>query len=283
MIYRAYAKINLGLRVLHKRPDGYHEIETIFQQIDLFDTLQFSSRRQGIHLSCDSPDLPTDKGNLVYRAAELLQRQCKTMVGCKIYLQKKIPMGAGLGGGSSDAAATLKALNQLWSLNMSQDQLQQLASQLGADVPFFIRGGSALAKGRGEILQPISLPTDYYGVLIYPNISISTKWVYENGTFDLTNTIKNSKFYSLSSFIHEPMEWQEHLNNDLQPIVFNRFPFLHSILQQLKEEGAFYTSMSGSGSSLFGLFAYRQKAERALEKINTNYTRLLFRPVADSQ
>ncbi|MBN2357669.1 4-(cytidine 5'-diphospho)-2-C-methyl-D-erythritol kinase [candidate division KSB1 bacterium] len=281
MHWRAFAKINLGLWVLYKRPDGFHEIETIFQQISLHDTLRFTPRSRGILLHCDPPVLPTDERNLVVRAAALLQRRTNTAAGCAIHLNKVIPKGAGLGGGSSDGATTLKALNQLWALNLPQTRLLEIAAELGSDVPFFIRGGSAIGSGRGEVLQPITIPTGYWGVLVYPNLSISTRWVYENGNFDLTKTLKNSKFYGLANHIDSLADWQSHLQNDLQVVVFNKYPFLQLILEQLKQMGAFFTGMSGSGSSLFGLFTHRRQALQAMEQVNKEYTQFLFHPLTE--
>jgi 4-diphosphocytidyl-2-C-methyl-D-erythritol kinase len=282
MLCHAHAKINLGLRILGRRPDGYHEIETLFQEISLHDTLEAHERPRGITLSCSRTDLPVNEKNLVYRAAALLQRTCGVEIGCDLALEKRIPMGAGLGGGSSDAAAALKSLNLLWQLGLSQARLLELAGQLGSDVPFFILGGAALGRGRGEQLQPVRIFQDYWGVLIYPNLYVSTQWVYHSGTFDLTKSMKSSKLHSLTSYANAPAEWETALINDLQPVVFQKYPHLQLILRQLKEHGAFHASMSGSGSSLFGLFAREDQAMLAMQQTGSSYASYLFQPVSPS-
>ncbi len=276
--YRACAKINIGLSILGKRPDGYHDIETIFQEISLHDTLTFTSQEQGIQLTCTDPSLPVDETNLVFRAALLLQ-QSGAASGCRIHLQKRIPSGAGLGGGSSDAATTLRALNQIWGMHLTTQDLMILGAQLGSDVPFFLLGGAALGKGRGEILQPLRMPQNYHGVLIYPNLAVSTRWVYENANFDLTKSLKNSKFYSLTSFVNEMDAWDIHLKNDLEPVVFNKYPQLPVLLDQFRRQGAFYAHMSGSGSAVFGLFSEQKVAQQALESFDCTLQRFLFHAI----
>jgi len=282
MLCQAHAKINLGLRILGRRPDGYHEIETLFQEISLHDTLEIRERPQGIALTCSRPDLPVNEKNLVHRAASLLLRNCGAGRGCDLALEKRIPVGAGLGGGSSDAAATLKGLNQLWQLGLSEGRLLELAGQLGSDVPFFILGGAAVGRGRGEQLQPLRIFDDYWGVLIYPNLYISTQWVYQSGNFDLTKTIKSSKLHSLTSYANAPAEWETVLINDLQSVVFRKYPHLQLILRRLKKHGAFYACMSGSGSSLFGLFAREDQAVLAMQQTDSSYASHLFQPVGSS-
>lgn len=280
--YSAYAKINLGLRILGKRPDGYHELETLFQEISVRDVLTIARQPVGITVGCSDPQIPVDEGNLAWRAAALLQRVAGISDGCNIQIKKNIPVGAGLGGGSSDAAAALKALNAIWELHWPADRLLELAAELGSDVPFFIRGGSQLGRGRGERLTPMTLPLGYWGVLIYPNLPVSTKWAYENATFDLTKTNKNSKFYSLTSSVDTISDWEAHLVNDLEPVVFNKYPHLQQITGRLKRAGAFYARMSGSGSSLFGLFDDKSDALSALASTEHGYTTFLFHPVAGS-
>ncbi len=275
----AYAKINIGLALLGKRADGYHEIETIFQQISICDTLHFARQEQGIALTCSDPGLPLDEGNLVFRAARLLQQRGEITSGCQIHLEKRIPMGAGLGGGSSDAATTLRVLNRMWQLHWPAETLTDLAAQLGSDVPFFIRGGAAWGRGRGEILEALQMPDNYWGVLIYPHIVVSTRWVYENVNFDLTKTLKNSKFYSLTSFVNQLDLWDIHFKNDLEYVVFNRYPQLALLVDRFRRQGAFYARMSGSGSAVFGLFSEKKAALRALESSDKSMYCHLFHPV----
>lgn len=276
---KAYAKINLSLRVLGKRSDGYHELETIFQQISLYDQLFFSPAANGITLTCDQAECPADERNIVYRAAALVQQHGGTALGVRIRLEKKIPLGAGLGGGSSDAAATLRALQQMWHLHFDEALLHQLAVQLGADVPFFLHGGAALATGVGEKLHPVALPQNYWGVLIYPGFPISTAWVYQNLKLDLTKLSKSSKFYSLTDLGNDITLWQDQFVNDLEKVVFKEYPELDHLRDQLATAGAFLSRMSGSGSSIFGLFDSRARAERALLGVGTSYQRFLFSPI----
>jgi len=278
--YSAYAKVNLGLRVLGRREDGYHELETIFQEISVRDVLTIAVQPEGITIGCSDPVIPVDEGNLAWRAADLLRRSAGIGLGCNIQIKKNIPTGAGLGGGSSDAAATLKALNREWGLHWPLERLLPLAAELGSDVPFFLRGGCALGRGRGEILQPLAIPQGWWGVLVYPNLTISTRWVYENANFDLTKSLKNSKFYSLTGFADKLSDWDIHLVNDLEPVVFNKYPYLKKLVDGFKRAGAFYARMSGSGSAIFGLFLDKSDALSALAGTESSHTTFLFHPVA---
>jgi 4-diphosphocytidyl-2-C-methyl-D-erythritol kinase len=280
--YSAYAKINLGLHILGVREDGYHELETIFQEISVRDVITVAAQRSGIVVGCSNPAIPTDESNLAWRAAALMQKKAGISSGCIIQIKKNIPAGAGLGGGSSDAATTLKALNEIWGIDWPLHELLPLAAELGSDVPFFIRGGTALGRGRGEMLEPLTIPRAYWGVLIYPNLSISTKWVYENATFDLTKSLKNSKFYSLTSFVDALSDWDIRLTNDLEPVVFNKYPHLKQLAERFKQAGAFYAHMSGSGSAVFGLFLDKSTALSALTATDSTYTSFLFHPIAGS-
>ncbi|NLP12567.1 4-(cytidine 5'-diphospho)-2-C-methyl-D-erythritol kinase [bacterium] len=277
---KAYAKINLCLRVLGRRPDGYHELETLFQQIDLCDTLLFSEADQALTVTTSHADCPADEKNIVYRAADLLRRCSGCQSGVHIHIEKHIPMGAGLGGGSSDAAAALMGLNRLWRLNLDDALLHQLASQLGADVAFFLHGGSALGTGRGEQLQPLRLPLDYYGVLVYPRFPISTAWAYQNLKLNLTNSPKRSKFYSFDDLVNDRESWQQGFTNDLEKVVFEEYPELDRLREQLATAGAFFSRMSGSGSCIYGLYETRARAEKAFLGVGTSYQRFLFSPIS---
>lgn len=281
--YSAYAKINLGLRILGRRADGYHELETIFQQISVRDVLTIATQPGGIVVGCSDSALPVDRENLAGRAAELLRRHAGITRGCNIQIQKNIPVGAGLGGGSSDAATALMALNQIWEIDWPRERLEPLAAELGSDVPFFLRGGCALGRGRGEHLEPLEIPQGWWGVLVYPNLAISTRWVYESANFSLTKSLKNSKFYSLTGFADRLSDWDLHLANDLEPVVFNKYPHLQGLVEGFKRGGAFYARMSGSGSAIFGLFLDKSDALSALAATTREYTTFLFHPVAPRQ
>lgn len=274
----SFAKINLGLRVIGKRSDGYHEIETIFQLIDVTDDLDIHVGVQGISVNC-SPLLGPEHENLAYRAASLLQRTFHVQDGCEIAIKKHIPVGGGLGGGSSNAATTLMALNALWNLRLSQSKMLELAATLGSDVAFFILGGTALGQGRGEILTPIGAGMEYWGVLVCPGITIFSKTVYENLNFSLTKSFKNSRFAGFIKKFHKVTLWQDVLLNDLESVVFSTYPELRQIRNKLQSGGAFFSSMSGSGSSIFGLYLSKAAAENIQCDLAKRHNTILFKPV----
>jgi len=274
---QSFAKINLGLRILGRRNDGFHELETIFQTISLHDDLEINPAEKEITLQGDSPGC-TPEQNLVYKAALLLKQYCNVERGCDITLKKRIPVGAGLGGGSSNAAATLVALNTLWHTGLSTATLLQLAGKLGSDVPFFIINGTALGQGRGEILTPIDLALHYHGVLVCPDLHIITKTAYELLNFSLTKSFKKSKFSVLTRWKTDIKIWNLVLVNDFEPVIFDAYPELGEIFQELKKQDAFYYRMSGSGSTLFGLFENEQKASQAQQYFQKKYQTFVFTP-----
>lgn len=258
---KAHAKINLGLGILGKRADGYHELLTTFATIGLFDELTFTSRTDGkIVVSVLSEGgarvrIPT-RENLVYRAARLLKPLAPKGAGVTIVLTKKIPLGAGLGGGSSDAATTLTVLNRLWRLRLSLAELENLASRLGSDAPFFIRGGVQIGHGRGEILALTTLPRDHprVVVLVCPPFHISTAEAYGNLRFQISNLDIVSECNMQHAIFNASV-----LRNDFEPTVFAQHPLLAEIKQTLQESGA-AAALSGSGATVFGLFARRPTA-----------------------
>jgi 4-diphosphocytidyl-2-C-methyl-D-erythritol kinase len=281
MEFKSYAKINIGLRVVGKRDDGFHDIETFFQQINLHDTLDIETTATGeILITTSDPECPTDHSNLVYRAAEILRSKIgQAELGCRIHIDKKIPMGGGLGGGSSNAATALRALNQLWNCGIDPQGLRDIGLKLGSDVPFFIRGGFSLGEGRGEILTHIEECFDYYGLLICPNLHISTALVYNNLNLDLT--IKDN-FINFSGFIpriKDTFLWKKYLENDLTSVVFKHHPEFRQVLEELYDLDAFYAHMSGSGSTLFGLFESTEQAEKAEHYFREKYRSIPFRPL----
>jgi len=263
MDIKAYAKINLGLHIIGKRPDGFHNLETIFYHIDLFDEIHLTSTNT-ITISCSSPKIPTDNNNLCWKAVELLQKELEITKGANISIKKNIPVGAGLGGGSSDAAAILRYLPKLWNVKTEHSQLEKLAIQLGSDVPFFLSDSSAYAEGRGELLQKIVLTLPYWIVLINPNIHVSTPWAYKelsekrNGTFPVHQRLSHE-------FTHAPIQTILNSKNDFEDVVFHKFPLIKKIKHQLTEFGAALSLMSGSGSSVFALFENEHSAQSAIE------------------
>jgi 4-diphosphocytidyl-2-C-methyl-D-erythritol kinase len=253
--FAAPAKINLGLRILGKRPDGYHAIETLFQMLDLCDWLSFRIHAaEGIRLRCTSPTLPVDDGNLIVRAAKLLQQTMPVPQGADITLDKHIPIAAGLGGGSSDAATTLLVLNHLWRLHHNAATLHGLAAQLGSDVPFFLNGPTALASGRGEILTAVPPLAPFGGILVHPGFGVSAAWAY--GQFSGQSMATDQTVPDiLQALQHQQLKLlPDRLVNDLEPGVVTVYPAVRQAQDALRAAGALVTFMSGSGPTVGGLF-----------------------------
>jgi 4-diphosphocytidyl-2-C-methyl-D-erythritol kinase len=262
---RAYAKVNLGLEVLRCRDDGYHEIRTILQTVDFYDRMSFGSAPSGIHLTVVGGDLPEGPQNLVHRAAVLLAEASGCREGAFIHLEKHIPAGAGLGGGSADAAMTLLALDRLWRLGTPPADLHALASRLGMDVPFFLYGGTALAAGRGDEIYPLALEIDLPIVLILPDFSITTASAYAN--LRLTNKDTSLTLQHFAWSTPSVFTTLGELVNDLEGATGENSLSIREFKQTLLEQGALISMMSGSGSSVYGIFhdeASAQKAERFL-------------------
>ena len=255
----APAKVNLHLRVLRRREDGYHDIATLLQQISLYDELEFSPRRRGIALRCPDGTLPEDRDNIVFRAAETVLSRAACRAGIEITIRKRIPIAAGLGGGSSDAATTLMAMNDIFSLGFSPDELMRIGVTLGADVPFFIFGTCAWAFGIGDRLKkPEKSPPPLWFVLLNPPLQIPTKAVYEKLNLRLTNEGINysiPRFCTVSDIAGE-------LHNDLEEVTLNIHPNLQHLKDLLLRHGALGTLMSGSGPTVFGVFAEEEDARR---------------------
>ncbi len=252
-MHRAYAKINLGLLILDRRPDGYHSIETVFHKIDLSDEIGFDPAPE-ITLTTNDPQLPTDERNICVRAARLLRRKLGIQEGVRITLQKMIPTGSGLGGGSSDAAAVLRWLPEFWGRAAKESTLQQLALLLGADVPYFLGHGSALAKGRGELLKFFPLDIPFTILVCYPNIHISTSWAY--GALPHRRVAPRVDLQGILRIgITEPIRLVNGLRNDFEPVIFKHHPEIMRVKEAMMRGGAEYASLSGSGSAVYGLFA----------------------------
>ncbi len=273
---RSNAKINLGLRIMGRRPDGYHLIDTIFQEIDFGDILTFSHKKgEGVDLQCDHPDLPGEDSNLCVRAYDLLAGEFPEMGSVRIYLQKNIPIGAGLGGGSSNAATTLLGLSQLFRLPVSETLLTALAQELGADVPFFLYGGTARGTGIGEEITPLPAAIDSPIVLIIPDIHISTRWAYANVKYTLTKMSDENKFKRF----FENGEEDRRFTNVFEPLVIQRYSKIGEIRDRLFHLRADYVSLSGSGSAIFGIFPDEATAERAQAELAGYYRCELVNPV----
>ncbi len=272
MKLRAYAKINFGLRILGKRRDGYHDIETVFHKIDLFDELEIAPSST-LEFNCGSAKLPRDDSNLCLRAAIALQKYSGVSKGARISLTKRIPIAAGLGGGSSDAATTLKGLSALWNLDLTVHELHQLSTALGSDVPFFLDGASAYATGRGEILQRLDLEIPYWILVATPPLSISTAWAYSKF---IENHQPPTGMERFTRAIQNPAEGG--MQNDFEPIVFASHPEIKQLKGSLLKAGAVQALLSGSGSSVFGLFERQEDARQASGQFPKQYTCSLTEP-----
>ncbi|MFQ5730258.1 MAG: 4-(cytidine 5'-diphospho)-2-C-methyl-D-erythritol kinase [Waddliaceae bacterium] len=276
----SYAKINLGLLIHGRRRDGFHEIETILQQIDLRDEIEVSSDKSPeIRFSCNNPNLPADASNLCVRAAVLLKQKTGVTSGVTIRLNKTIPVGAGLGGGSSNAAATLLALNQLWGLNLEAGVLQKWSAELGSDVPFFIRGGAAIATGKGEILQPRKELAHLPILVVFPKLAISTQWAYGQLNLSLTKKKKNANLASFNDINFNMVDFTKTLRNEFEEIIFAEFPVLRQIKKQMEESKALFSSLSGSGSALFAIFRHETEARMASTKFRNAYPTFVTHPI----
>lgn len=261
---KAYAKINLGLDVLRKRPDGYHDVSMIMQTVNLYDTINIKKTKfQSITVGTNLYYLPTDRRNLAYKAALLFDEIHPIRSGLNIFINKRIPVAAGLAGGSADAAAVLKGLNRLFQADLSLDELMKLGVKIGADVPYCLLMGTALSEGIGEILKPIDPMPDCYILLVKPEISVSTKHVYENLKLDnntrhpdipaMLNALKENDIYRLTSL----------MENILESVTIKEHAIIGDIKEKMMDKKALTALMSGSGPTVFGIFDDQNKAETA--------------------
>lgn len=265
MRVRAYAKVNLGLEVLRRRTDGYHEIRTILQTVDLFDLLSFEAADGGVELIVSDPHLPSGEDNLVVQAAKVLSAAAGSSAGARIRLEKVIPAGRGLGGGSSDAAMTLLALNELWRLGLTTEELCRLAATIGMDVPFFLVGGTALCVGRGEVVFPLECQVELPIVLILPDFAISTADAY--GNLILTKGESSLKLQTFALSCLGGGNELLGLVNNLESATKEYAPAIHAYKDNLAELGATLSSMSGSGSAVFGIFLDEAVAQSAAQSL----------------
>ena len=269
----SYAKINLGLLIKNKRSDGYHEIETLLHQISLNDKIQLrlAHDTDDIVFFSDNKLIPNDSNNLCVKAASVLKQHHSTTTGVHIYLEKRIPVGAGLGGGSSNAAVVLLGLNKLWGIRLNTDQLKEIASELGSDVPFFIEGGTALATGRGEHLAAVCLSNPFHILVVYPDINISTAWAYNQVKLDLTRTTKSVRLAYFNNLDLSKSKSLSSLINQFESVILSSYPVIGQIKKQMQEARAVYTSLSGSGSAVFGMFRHLEDAMKIKEELGGAY------------
>jgi 4-diphosphocytidyl-2-C-methyl-D-erythritol kinase len=264
----APAKINLYLHILGRRADGFHELETSMAAISLHDTLEIElipASAGEIEFTCSDPALSDAKDNLATKAARIFLEEFKLATGVRIHLEKMIPVGAGLGGGSSDAAAVLLALRELTGIGCTDTKLAELAGRLGSDIPFFIYGTPALCRGRGEIIEPTKLAGDFQGLLVHPGFGVSTPWAYKTYAQNPVQGAEGRKFADFT------------LRNDLEPPVFSKYPWLPTVKAWFQKQPEVLDSlMSGSGSSVFALTESAQGANQLREKFLANFGSTLF-------
>lgn len=276
LFLKAPAKINWFLQVLGKREDNYHDIKSVMQCISLYDTLIFE-RADSVDVACDL-DVPSHD-NIVYKAASLLKKRISYRKGARVSLKKNIPVGAGLGGGSSDAAYALLGLNMLWELGLSSEELGTISAEIGSDVPFFLKGPFALVEGKGERVEPLEIISSAVLLLVKPQISVSTSWAY--AAFDLLDREKLTKkpvdiklfcqalnkrdFASLGNMLY----------NDFEEVIMRKYPGIREIKHRLSEMGAVTSALSGSGSTVFGVFFSKTEAEKAALEMKPDFCRVV--------
>lgn len=259
---KAPAKINLSLDVLRKRNDGFHDVEMIMTTIDLFDRIELKKLKQDeIKVSLESKFVPNDERNLAYKAAYLFKEKYKITEGVHIEIEKDIPVSAGLGGGSSDAAAVLRGLNRMWALNIPITELSWLGLQIGSDVPFCVMNSTALVKGRGEIIEKLPSPPSCWVVLAKPNIGISTKTIFQRiiveelshpNTYEIIQALNDQNFTKMN----------KNLGNVLEDITMTLYPEVQRIKDKMIQGGAVHVIMSGSGPTVYSLVKHENKAQR---------------------
>lgn len=262
-LIKAYAKINLGLDVVRRLENGYHEVRMIMQTVGIHDELMLKRTEKGITVTTDSGELPTDENNLIYKAAKLMLETYHIPSGLHIHLKKNIPVAAGMAGGSTDAAATFKGINRLFDLDCTLEELMKLGVQIGADVPYCVMGGTALAEGIGEKLTSLNPAPDCYLLVAKPDIQVSTKYVYEH--LDAEGIKKHPDIDGMVEAI-----WEESLQgildrmeNVLESVTVEKYPIIQKIKDRMRELGALNSLMSGSGPTVFGIFISERQAREA--------------------
>lgn len=264
---KAYAKINLGLDVIRRREDGYHEVRMIMQTVDLYDVLTFTEEEAGIIVTTNKEELPGDENNLIYKAAKLLADVYSIKKGVKIDLQKNIPMAAGMAGGSTDAAAVFHGMNEMFRLEMTEEEMCRLAVKIGADVPYCIQGGTALAEGIGEVLTKLTDAPDCFLLIAKPDINVSTKYVYQNlhanelkAHSDIDGMRAAIEAEDLPGII-------ERMGNVLETVTVKKYPVIDRIKSFMIDKGACNALMSGSGPAVFGIYRTKNEADAAYKAL----------------
>ena len=256
----SFSKVNIGLKILEKRSDDYHNINTIFQELQFGDIITIDESDNGCDIICDDIRIPKGKQNICYKSYDELIKKFPNLSGVKITIKKKVPISSGLGGGSANAASVLKGICKLFDLNLSNDELESIAVKIGADVPFFIKGGTQLGMGIGEILMPINKTFKGFYLLVIPKISINTQWAYSK----IKNKLNSEKtLTNFARFLGEKNFSPELFENDFEDVVIPTYPEIGLIKNQLIEFGSKFASLSGSGSTVYGIFNDEASAKEA--------------------
>ncbi len=266
-VRKAYAKINLGLDVIGRLENGYHEVKMVMQTVGIYDVLTLTKIPQGIIVTTDSGELPTDDNNLIYKAARLMIEKYNIPEGVSVHLEKNIPIAAGMAGGSTDAAGTFLGMNELFAIGATVQELQELGVKVGADVPYCILGGTALAEGIGEKLSPLPAPPECILLVAKPDINVSTKYVYEH--LDAEGVEKHPDIDGMTEALarKDLQGIVERLGNVLENVTVKKHPIIAEIKKCMVEHGAIGSLMSGSGPTVFGIFDKREDAEKAMKYI----------------
>lgn len=271
---KAYAKINLGLDVLRKRPDGYHEMKMIMQTVGIYDVLTFQksgsrTKEPEISILLDNAELPADKNNLIYKAAMLIMQTYGIEEGVEITLNKNIPIAAGMAGGSSDAAAVFHGLNELFGLSMSLEDMKKLGVKIGADVPYCIVGGTALSEGIGEILTPLPAPPEAVLLIAKPDINVSTRFVFENLHADTLRDHPDIDGMAEAIRRGDLQGITDRMGNVLETVTVKTHPVVARIKEEMLKGGAENALMSGSGPTVFGIFKEKKMAEESYDSLKS--------------
>jgi len=272
--YISPAKINLYLRIVGKQPDGYHQLISLMCPVSLHDRIYIQFHAKHMQIKSTDRQVPDNRSNLAFKAAEAFFKATSLDDCVSIDILKRIPVGAGLGGGSSNAATVLSALNQWYQLPLTSEQLKSIALSLGADVPFFLNNTVALVSGIGECLHQVTIDIRNPIIIVYPNFSVSTAWAFKNFNFSLTKEKRDDiKTDLISRYKNsQDVQWISDIQNDLEKIAFQRYPILSDIKKELRSQGAMQAVMSGSGSSIIGIFNEEKKHRNALKNLKQKKT-----------
>lgn len=272
LIIESYGKINLGLDILYKREDGYHELKTIMQQISLKDIITIKEIEEGVIIESNNKDIPLDSTNLAYKAWDKLRHLAVNPKGIHIMIHKEIPVAAGLAGGSTNAASVLKGLNEFWNLGLSEEDLRNIGKELGADIPYCIMGGTALAEGIGENLTKLKSFAGHHILLINPGIGISTEDVYSKLNLEDENRMDINSI--ISSIEDDDLELlSKNMINGMEKVVISENPIIGEIKEDILDCGAIGALMSGSGPTVFGLFKDEKKLDSCKNKLSKKYSK----------